>query len=157
MTTTIFLHGLDSSSRGTKGSYLTKNFPEVLCPDFFGSLQERLKQLAVLCTGRDDLNLIGSSFGGLMATCYAISNRRNVKQLTLLAPALNCAEYTPPAQLLNIPTLLVIGRHDTVTPPDLVLPKAEKTFGNLEVMLVDDDHMLHGTFRTLPWQERHLE
>lgn len=157
MTTTIFLHGLDSSGRGAKGSFLTRNFPEVLCPDFFGSLQERLNQLAVLCTGRDDLNLIGSSFGGLMATCFAISNRKNVKQLTLLAPALNFEEYTPPAQMLNIPTLLVIGRHDTVTPPDLVLPRAEKTFSNLEVMVVDDDHMLHNTFQALPWRERNLE
>jgi pimeloyl-ACP methyl ester carboxylesterase len=116
-----------------------------------------LNQLTVLCTGRAELNLIGSSFGGLMATCYAIGNRKSVRQLTLLAPALNFAEYTPPPRMLNIPTLLVIGRYDTVTPPDLVLPMAEKTFSDLEVMVVDDDHMLHNTFRTLPWRERFME
>lgn len=151
MTTTIFLHGLDSSGRGTKGSYIAAHFPEVLCPDFSGSLQDRLDQLALLCTGKRDLVLIGSSFGGLMATCFALAHPGCVRRLILLAPALNFTEYAPPARPLDIPTLLVIGKDDTVTPPELVLPLAERTFAELTVELVDDDHLLHATFSTLPW------
>jgi len=49
--------GLDSSGSGTKGSYLAKHFPTVLCPDFSGSLQERLGQLDALCADKDDLIL----------------------------------------------------------------------------------------------------
>lgn len=151
MTTTIFLHGLDSSGRGTKGRFLAVNFPEVLCPDFSGSLQDRLDQLALLCTGQKELVLIGSSFGGLMATCFALANPGCVRRLILLAPALNFTEYVPPARPIDIPTLLVIGKHDTVTPPELVLPLAERTFADLTVTLVDDDHLLHATFPTLEW------
>lgn len=153
MPTTIFLHGLDSSGKGTKGTYLSRNFPEILCPDFFGSLQERLNQLTALCKGMQDLTLIGSSFGGLMATCYAIDNPGRVKQLVLLAPALNFEDYIPPPEMISTPTLLVIGEDDVVTPPELVLPAAEKTFSDLEVILADDDHMLHNTFQDLRWSE----
>lgn len=149
--TTLFLHGLESSGKGTKGTFLAKHFPDILCPDFFGDLQERLAQLEVLCEGKDDLVLIGSSFGGLMATCFAIAHPLRVKQLVLMAPALNFEGFAPPANMLDIPTLLVIGEKDTVTPAELVLPKAEKTFNNLEVVLADDDHMLHGTFMDLDW------
>ncbi len=88
-----------------------------------------------------------------MAVCYADSNRKAVKKLILLAPALNFENYTPPVTPISTPTLLVIGKHDIVTPPSLVLPLAEKTFTDLEVMLVDDDHMLHKVFTTLPWQD----
>ncbi len=151
--TTIFLHGLESSGKGTKGTYLAKHFPDVLCPDFFGNLKERLNQLSVLCEGKDDLLLIGSSFGGLMATCFAVSNPTRVTRLVLLAPALNFEGYTVPENMIEIPTLLVIGEEDTVTPAELVLPKAERTFSNLEVVLADDDHMLHNTFQELSWNE----
>ncbi len=153
MTTTIFLHGLESSGKGTKGSFLAFHFPQILCPDFFGSLDARLNQLSVLCGGKEDLVLIGSSFGGLMACCYAIANPDKVKRLVLMAPALNFEGFTPPEKTLDIPTLLVIGEDDEITPPLLVLPKAEKTFSNLEVILADDDHMLHNTFRELYWNE----
>lgn len=151
--TTFFLHGLDSSGRGTKGSYFSENFPQVVCPDFSGGLPERLDTLAALCAEQEGLTLIGSSFGGLMATCFAITNPQKVKQLILLAPALNFAAYVPPENMIAIPTLLVIGTHDVVTPPRQVLPLARKTFSRLEERTVDDDHMLHRTFGTLPWQE----
>ena len=150
--TTFFLHGLDSSGKGTKGRYLANHFPQVQCPDFSGSLKERLDQLAVLCGVENDLTFIGSSFGGLMATAYACSSPHRVKQLVLLAPALNF-EFTPPETKIDVPTLLVVGDKDEVCPPALVLPAAESTFRNLEIEVVDDDHMLHGTFQKIDWQK----
>ena len=149
--TTYFLHGLDSSGQGTKGAFFAGNFPQVRRPDFFGDLTDRLTQLQDMCGDDRDLTLIGSSFGGLMATCFAIDRPQQVARLILLAPALNFAAYVPPETLIEIPTLLVVGRHDVVTPPDPVLPLARRTFACLEEQLVDDDHMLHETFRRLPW------
>lgn len=151
--TTYFLHGLDSSGKGTKGQFFTKNFPQVVCPNFEGTLANRLLQLEAHSKNQQQLTLIGSSFGGLIATCYAIKHPGKITQLVLLAPALNFEGYQPPAELLQIPTLIIIGKHDTVTPPALVAPLAEATFTDLEIRIENDDHMLHSTFQHLDWQK----
>jgi len=150
-TKTYFLHGLDSSGKGTKGCFFAKNFPHVSCPDFEGTLPKRLQQLEALCENQRQLILVGSSFGGLMATCYATKYPEKVISLILLAPALNFEGYQPPAGLLQIPTIIVIGKHDTVTPAALVIPLAKATFAKLEIRIEDDDHMLHNSFTTLDW------
>lgn len=147
----FFLHGLDSSIRGTKGQWFRKHFPAVRMHDYQGDLDQRLAQLEAEVAGLDNLILVGSSFGGLMAACFALRHPRQVGRLILLAPALNFSGYRPPATLITIPTLLVIGAHDTVCPPDLVMPQARATFSVLEERVVDDDHMLHRTFPTLDW------
>lgn len=148
----LFLHGLDSSSRGTKGRFFTAKFPGIIAPDFKGSLEQRLQALETLCEARNDLILIGSSFGGLMATCFAQAHPAQVKKLILLAPALNFPEFTPPENPLPTPTILVIGEKDTLTPPELVLPVARQTFQNLQVTICDDDHLLHTAFMAMDWQ-----
>ncbi|MCP4342269.1 MAG: alpha/beta hydrolase [Desulfobulbaceae bacterium] len=148
-----FLHGLDSSGKGTKGRFFAKNFPQVVCPDFEGTLPNRLLQLEALCKNQQQLTLIGSSFGGLMATCYATKHPEKITRLVLLAPALNFEAYQPPAEPLQIPTLIIIGKHDTVTPAALVAPLAEATFADLEIRIEHDDHMLHSTFHHLDWQK----
>lgn len=152
-TTTYFLHGLDSSGKGTKGNFFARNFPQVVCPDFEGTLPNRLHQLETLCKNQQQLVLIGSSFGGLMATHYATEHPEKVTRLILLAPALNFEGYHPPAELLQIPTLTIVGKHDTVTPAAIVIPLAKATFANLEIRIEDDDHMLHDTFHRLDWQK----
>jgi predicted esterase len=151
--TTLFLHGLDSSGRGTKGRYFTENFPGIIAPDFSGSLQERLQALETICMDMKQLVMIGSSFGGLMATCFAIAHPERVPKLILLAPALNFPEFSPPASPLHNPALLIIGDHDTVTPPNLVLPAARATFKNLEIRSCDDDHLLRTAFLAVDWRK----
>lgn len=151
--TTYFLHGLDSSGSGTKGRFFAQTFPHVICPDFTGTLADRLRQLEKSVGDRGQLILIGSSFGGLMATCYALAHPEKTARLILLAPALNFAGYRPPAQLLPTPTFLLIGQNDTVTPVGLVVPLAKATFANLQVRIADDDHLLHATFAQLDWQK----
>lgn len=153
MTIRIFLHGLDSSGSGTKGSFFSARYPDMRRPDFAGSLQERMKALKTLVDGSDDLILVGSSFGGLMAACLATELPEQVKRLVLLAPALNFYEYRLPERKLGMDTHLVIGKDDTVTPPELVIPAAEATFSKLQIKLVDDDHLLHNTFENLDWDK----
>lgn len=154
MTTDVyFLHGLDSSGNGTKGRFLASRFPHIIRPDFHGTLTARLEQFSKLWQGSTSLALIGSSYGGLMATCHAIRNPQSVVRLILLAPALNYENYRPPATSLPIPTFLIIGKHDTVTPPNPVIALAEATFSHLDTQIMDDDHLLHKSFQTLDWQK----
>ena len=152
-TKVFFLHGLESSSQGTKARFFTDNFPQVVSPDFNGDLEQRLQQFEKICSGENELSLIGSSFGGLMATCFALRYPERVARLTLLAPALNYGNYCAPEVTLSIPTILIIGQHDTVTPAEKVIPLAEKTFSNLKVRIEDDDHMLHNSFKQMDWNK----
>jgi 8-oxo-dGTP pyrophosphatase MutT (NUDIX family) len=148
---TIFLHGLDSSGRGTKGRYFSENFPSVKTPDFTGDLDERMQALSRICWNWNAMVMIGSSFGGLMATCFAMAHPEKIRKLILLAPALNFTAFSPPVDPLSPPTLLIIGKNDTVTPPSLVIPAAKRTFRNLDLTLCDDDHLLANSFSTIDW------
>ena len=151
MTIRIFLHGLDSSGSGTKGNYFSTRFPDMMRPDFSGPLQERMTQLYTLLGDDSDLIVVGSSFGGLMGACLAMEHPDSVHRLVMLAPALNFHEFQVPHRKIDIETLLVIGQNDVVTPPDIVVPAAEATFTNLQLSIVDDDHLLHHTYTTLDW------
>lgn len=149
--TILFLHGLESSGNGTKGRFFKEHFPQMLVPDFTGSLESRLQQLEMLCQGNDDIILVGSSFGGLMGACFAAAHPARVKKLVLMAPALNFPGFLVPKEKISAPTLLLIGNLDDVTPADKVVPLAEKTFANLEVIRVEEDHLLHHSFLELDW------
>ncbi len=148
----FFLHGLDSSGNGTKGRFFKENFSDVAAPDFSGSLESRLQHLDKLCGNCNDLILVGSSFGGLMATCFAAASPSRINRLILMAPALNFPGFLVPKNKINLPTYLLIGRYDDLTPAAKVIPIAKKTFSNLEINLVDEDHLLHQTFPLLDWK-----
>ena len=72
--TIVFIHGLDSSSRGSKALWFKEHFPVMLVPDFTGSLEERMDTLIHKVAGSENLVLVGSSFGGLMAANEVISH-----------------------------------------------------------------------------------
>lgn len=149
---TFFLHGLESSGNGTKGRFFKETFPEMIVADFSGNLESRLQQLEELCANTDELVLVGSSFGGLMATCFAINSPDRVKKLVLMAPALNFPGFQVPQHKIEVPTYLLIGSLDDVTPADRVIPLAELTFSNIEINMVEEDHMLHQSFSELDWK-----
>lgn len=149
----FFLHGLESSIQGTKAQWFRLHFPAVRMRNYDGDLPMRMGQLEAQVAGLDQLILIGSSFGGLMAACFAIRHPLRCRRLVLLAPALNFSGYTPPVVPIGVPAVLVIGEQDTVCPPDLVLPMARATFINLQTQLEDDDHMLHHSFPSLDWPD----
>ncbi len=152
--TLVFIHGLESTSQGTKGQFFRKNFPQMIVEDYFGDFNERMQKLAGLIDGKDNLILVGSSYGGLMAAQYALQNENRVQKMILLTPALMLPEFTPGAgQQLNIPVTIYHGTEDDVVDPYLVKSIAEKVFRQLEHHMVSDDHSLTKTFPSLNWGE----
>ena len=149
----IYLHGQDSSSQTYKAGLLRKIFPDLLVPDFIGSLDERMQQLYPMLGSATNWTLIGSSFGGLMAALFTTEHPTQVRKQILLAPALMLPEFAehPPASV-DVPTVVIHGRQDTVVPVDQVRPLAEKVFTNLEYRLVEDDHRLHQAADQLDWK-----
>ena len=149
----IFLHGLESSSKGTKASFLGERYPEMKIPDFTGTLSERMKFLYDILSGQNNIILVGSSFGGLMAAIFAMEYPDRVERIVLLAPALNFPEFVNyRIRQIDVPTWMFIGRADNVTPIEEVVPKARKIFVNLRYTEVDDDHSLARTFRSYNWE-----
>ncbi len=149
----VFLHGLESSSQGTKARYFNKIFQDFLIPDFKGDLNERMEQLHCALTFADNLVIVGSSFGGLMATIYTQENPILVQRLILLAPALNFPEFTAfQDKNISVETLIYHGSDDTVTPIDIVQPIVERIFLDFKYNIVNDDHSLHKTFSDMNWK-----
>jgi len=155
MTTRIFIHGLESSNQGTKSRFFREKYPDMIIPNFEGSLEQRLKKLEQVLSGYAAIRVVGSSFGGLMAAIFAMDHPLQVERLILLAPALSLLEAVPDKRdkILSIPVWLYHGTSDTVLPPGTVIPVAQRIFRDLHLHEVDDDHMLHKTFRDIPWEE----
>ena len=148
----IFIHGLESNNQGTKAVYFRKNFQGVLTPNFPGSLDERMAKLRALLSRKSDILLVGSSFGGLMASIFAMQNEPRVKRLILLAPAINLVEFTPYRdRKVQIPVHLYHGRQDEVISLEGVQSVARQVFSDLAFHAVDDDHYLHKTFEKIEW------
>lgn len=153
----VFIHGLESSGQGAKGQFFRQRYPEMLIEDYEGPFPERMTKLNRLLAGKNDLILVGSSYGGLMAAVFASENPTRVRRLILLAPALMLPEFNPGRAIrLSIPVDLYHGRQDIIVPPALTREIAESVYENLTYHSVDDDHSLHGHFEEMPW-DRLLE
>jgi len=152
--TRVFIHGLESTSKGTKGEFFRNKFPDMLLEDFTGPLDQRMDRLNRLLENKTDLVLVGSSYGGLMAAIYACRNTRTVRKLILLAPALDLTDFQPYLnRSIDLPVVLYHGRFDAVVPPEAVQIIARKVFSNLDYHAVDDDHSLHHTFSGMAWDD----
>ena len=150
--TRAFIHGLESSGQGTKGRFFRERYPEMIIEDFEGSFPERMAKLEDLLAKRDNLVLVGSSYGGLMAAVYACLHQERVKKLILLAPALHLDEFQAHfGKRLNMPVMTFHGLRDDVVPLAAVRTIAERVFVNCTFEIVDDDHVLHDTFARLNW------
>ena len=148
----IFIHGLESNNQGTKAVYFRKHFPDMLTPNFPGSLDERMADLRTLLSGKRDITLVGSSFGGLMASIFVMENEPRVKRLVLLAPAVNLMEFSPYRnRKIQVPVHIYHGRQDEVIPLEDVQTVARQVFSDLTFHSVDDDHYLHKTFEKIDW------
>jgi len=152
--TRVFIHGLESTSRGTKGEFFRNKFPDMILEDFTGPLDRRMDGLDRLLKDQTDLVLVGSSYGGLMAAIYACRNPRTVRKLILLAPALDLADFQPYLTFrIDIPVVLYHGLLDDVVPPEAVQAIARMVFSHLNYHAVEDDHSLHHTFSEMDWDE----
>jgi predicted esterase len=150
--TLVFIHGLESTSQGTKAQYFHKRFPEMIIEDYTGDFQARINKLTHVLEGKDHLILVGSSFGGLMAARFTLDHEERVSKLILIAPALILEGFEDAATgPLDIPVILYHGIHDDIVNPDAVRKIAEKTFRRLEYHPVEDDHSLNRIFPNLNW------
>ena len=148
----IFIHGLESSNKGTKSVFFKEEFPDMIIPHFTGGLEERMEKLREILSSKSGLNLVGSSFGGLMATLFAMEQPGRVKSMVLLAPAINLVKFAPQeTKTISAPVWLYHGKNDRVVPFSEVEPVAKTLFTNLTLNVVDDDHFLHRTFRGIDW------
>jgi pimeloyl-ACP methyl ester carboxylesterase len=150
----IYLHGLFSNSSGVKATLLRELFPDILTPDFSGSLAERMTLLNVLLKDTRGWTIVGSSFGGLMGALFTCRKPEQVVKLVLLAPALIWPDFAlSPPPPVDVPVVVYQGSHDEQIPPQEVERLARTTFRNLTFHLVDDDHGLFKTVHSLNWKE----
>ena len=152
MSPSIFIHGLESGNQGKKALFFREKFPDMLIPNFTGDLGERMKKLTGVLFGKTGIRMVGSSFGGLMASIFAMENESRVDRLILLAPAINLIGFTEYASRETyIPIHVYHGTNDDVIPLENVGKVARNCFRNLTFHKVQDDHMLHSTFKTIDW------
>jgi len=150
--TRVFIHGLESSSEGTKGVFFKKGYPDMIVEDYPGSLEERMEKLNRLLADRSDIVLVGSSFGGLMAAIYACEHEDRVRKVILLAPAIHLEDFHPySGKRLDVPAVVFHGTSDDVVPLEVVRRIAENIFNNITYHVVDDDHPLRKTFLSYNW------
>jgi alpha-beta hydrolase superfamily lysophospholipase len=150
--TRVFIHGLESSGSGTKGSFFSRRYKGMLTEDFKGTLEDRMDKLEKLLADKTDLILVGSSYGGLMAALYTCDHPEKVKKLVLLAPALDLTDFDRClGRKIAIPAELFHGSGDDVVDPAPVKEKALKVFSNLRYHMVEDDHPLTATFPLMDW------
>lgn len=150
--TRVFIHGLESSGQGVKGTFFRKRYPDMIIEDFVGDLESRMEKLSRLLADKTDLILVGSSFGGLMAAIYACQNEAKVQKLIMLAPALILYDFESHLEKkIQIPTFVYHGTRDTVVPLVPVRDLAGRIFSNLKYHLVEDDHSLQSTFPQMDW------
>jgi pimeloyl-ACP methyl ester carboxylesterase len=150
----IYIHGMLSSGKGFKANLLRQVFPEIITPDFIGSIDERMELLESILAEKDGWRIIGSSLGGLMATLFTCSHPAQVRKLLLLAPALIWPDFAQnlPAPV-DTPTVIYHGTQDDLIPLGMLRPLAERVFSNLTFHVVDDDHRLEKTVQEINWKE----
>ncbi|MFN2159183.1 MAG: alpha/beta fold hydrolase [Anaerolineales bacterium] len=149
----IFIHGLMGSNQGTKARHLMEIFPGIVCPDFAGTLNERIQKLEQIMSSRGGWKVIGSSLGGLMGAIYTCANPERVEKLVLLAPALTWPDFSSDLPgPVSVPAVIYHGKFDSIIPLDEMRIIAKKLFTNLTVNVVDDDHSLHKTIAAIDWR-----
>jgi pimeloyl-ACP methyl ester carboxylesterase len=148
----IFIHGLESSNQGAKAVYFRERFPDMIIPNFMGELPERMEKLNRVLEGKSGITLVGSSFGGLMASLFAMADETRADRLILMAPAINYLDSSGfSTKRISTPVTVYHGTRDDVIPLQAAAAAAEKYFSNLVFNKVDDDHFLHSTFERIDW------
>ena len=149
----IFIHGLESSNQGTKGIFFRERYPDMIIPNFTGNLRERMEKLEDILSDESDIRFVGSSFGALMASLFAVQDASRVAKMILLAPAINLLVFPPnKSRTISIPVWIYHGKDDNVIPLADVESVAKEIFTRLSFNAVDDDHLLHKTFKTIDWE-----
>ena len=139
----FFFHGLESGPWGSKARDLAHVYPDLESPDFSSirstaQVEERFAIAEEATRGREGLVIVGSSFGGLIASLLATRYPERVAGLVLCAPAL----HLPEAHLCGFecPAIIIHGRWDDIVPHSVSAQAARAE----QVMLisVNDGHRL---------------
>lgn len=159
----IFVHGLESSGHGFKGRFLKSLFPNILTPDFKRSneyipmyelLDYRMAELNAILLEKKPWVIIASSFGGLMAAIFVLENPNRVCQLVLLAPFIVSRKLKPRIyKPVDVPVIVYHGKNDKVVNYKSARERAQHFFTSLEYNIVDDDHKLKNTVKSINWQK----
>jgi len=154
MNNLYFLHGLESSPKGTKAVLLKKHFPRCIVPHLPPDLNERDRIIEDLIT--EPSWIVGSSLGGLSAIFFAMKKPDLVKEMVLLAPAVGFYDphfFSVEEQDLiystfipnQIKCTIFAGKQDDVIPIASIQDMISRTPTHNGITLheIDDDHSLN--------------
>lgn len=137
-----FFHGLESGPHGAKYHLIKQEHPELESPDFQKmDINERIAAASKLTQGQQNLTLIGSSFGGLLAArLYSLFPER-ISTLVLLAPALHTEEGDKVERMPNAAHVRVLhGYDDEIVPHNKITAFCQRF--ELPLTSVYDAHRL---------------
>lgn len=137
-----FFHGKESGPHGSKYHSLT-TLGEVHSPDFQGmDIWERLEKAEAVTEGEEDLIVVGSSMGGLLASMLYSRHPERFRALVLMAPALHLPEAREVIDKMPEPENIAVfhGRDDEVVPLAPVMEFCARF--DIPVEVVEDGHRL---------------
>ena len=154
--TRVFIHGLDSSSRGTKGTFFQSN-PRDDHGRFLRPLQTEDGTARAEPRSEEQPDPRRFELWGPHGCAICVQKRIRTRHSSSSPPPYEHGDFSPyDATPLELPVTLYHGRQDLVVPPEPTRLIAERLFRNMEIHLVDDDHNLHLVFPMLDW-DRLLE
>ena len=135
----IFFHGLESSSKSDKASWLIKNY-NAYCPDMDYSNPNLFRDMYNEVLRINPRILIGSSMGGWFA--YCLSSVTGIRTL-LMNPALHSRSMEPKVTLGHTPAhhTIILGKNDTVIDPIKTKSWIRKNgIGEFDIHMESNDH-----------------
>lgn len=140
----LFFHGKESGPFGGKYRALSEEWV-VDSPDFQDmDIWERLEFIEDYTFGMENLVVVGSSYGGLLATMLFARHPERFRGYVLAAPALYEAHEDAMEVIDKVPDLarVIHGTHDDIVPIESVRSFCER-FG-VDMVEVEDGHRLKG-------------
>lgn len=145
--TIVFLHGMESGPHGSKYHLLRELDPQILAPDCAGvhDLPARMAIVERELAGKQNLLLVGSSFGGLVAALYAGRHPQAVFGCVLCAPALFDDQVQELAALQQVPekTVILHGTRDDIV--DIAVSRRFAAKHGCRLVEVEDGHRLENS------------
>ena len=145
MTRVLFLHGLEGSPHGTKGTWLREHY-DVVAPALDTSSIEAALEDALAALAAEPDVVVGSSFGGavLLELLHVGAWRGPCVFLAGAGPKLTGRRTLPPGGR----AVLVHGLQDDVVPPEDSRLLAASRADDVRLVEVDDGHRLGGVLRS---------
>ncbi len=142
----FFFHGLESAPIGTKSIRLAESF-DITSPDFQDmDIWERLEKAERITEGLEDIVVVGSSFGGLLAALLYARHPERFRGYVLMAPALH-RDFAEEIDTMPERAVVIHGTHDDVVPIDEVRPFCAPH--GVKFIEVDDGHRLHDALEVM--------